>query len=453
MTDKGGKTSRAQFATKLGVIATTVGSAVGLGNIWRFPYEIGTHGGGAFLVCYLFFIFVIGVPLICSEFSIGRSARKGITGAFREVSGSRWMGKIGFIGVLTALLIMGFYSVVSGWTMEYLFQSVAGGLKYSTQAEYAAQFDSFSSGAFRPLFWTLLFIAINYFVLVRGVEKGIEKVSNIMMPLLLLILIVFSVHSLMMPGAWEGVKFMFKPDFSKINSSVVLGAMGQAFFSLSIGMGSMITYASYFSADTKLGRTTLVIAVCDTLVAILSGLIIFPAVFSYGGTPAAGPTLVFEVLPTIFHRIPGGMIWSALFFLLLFIAALTSAISMSEIGISYLCDEFGMSRKKATLVAQGAIAVLSVLCAFSFGPLADFKIFGMTVFDLFDYVTASILMPVCGLLVAILGGWLSRKGFLADELTNGGGLRGRGVSLVQLSLRWICPTAIVLVFLHSMGVI
>ncbi len=453
MSANGGKTSRAQFGTRLGVIATTVGSAVGLGNIWRFPYEIGTHGGGAFLLCYLFFIFVIGVPLISSEFAIGRSARKGITGAFREVSGKKWMGILGLTGVLAALLIMAFYTVVSGWTMEYLFQSVTGGLKYATQAEYAEQFSLFSKDAFRPLFWTFLFIIINYFVLVRGVDKGIEKISNIVMPILLLILIAFCVHSLMMPGAWDGVKFMFTPDFSKINASVLLGAMGQAFFSLSIGMGGMITYGSYFSKETNLGKTTLIIAVSDTLIAILAGLIIFPAVFTYGGTPAAGPTLVFEVLPTIFHRIPGGAIWSALFFLLLFIAALTSAISMSEIGISYLSDEFGWNRKKATIVAQCTIAALSIGCALSFGPMADFKIFGKTMFDLFDYVSASVLMPIGGLIVALLGGWGAKKGFIKDQFTNNGLISGTGAGLVQLSLRWICPTAILLVFLNSLGLL
>lgn len=444
---------RAQFGTRLGVLATTVGSAVGLGNIWRFPYEAGTHGGGAFLICYLFFIFLIGVPLICAEFSMGRGTRNNILGAYKtQARGGRWH-YMGYVAIVASLMILSFYSVVAGWTLEYFFQSISGGLDMATQSEYHVKFDHFSTGNLWPVLWTVIFLLVNFGILVRGVSGGIEKMSNILMPLLFLILVAFCVNSLLLPGADEGLAFLFRPDFSKITGDVLLGAMGQAFFSLGIGSGCMMTYSSYFRPQTRLVRSAVTIAALDTLVALMAGIIIFPAVFSFGGSPAAGPTLVFEVLPAIFHQMAGGVWWSALFFLLLFLASLTSTISMAEISVAFFTEEKGMRRITAICLTIGIALTFGALCALSFGSLRGFTICGLTVFNLFDFVSSSILLPAGGFVLAIFTGYFVDKRWMRAELSNGGRLRCREFGLIEACLRYICPAAIVLVFLNCMGLI
>lgn len=442
---------RAQFGTRLGVIAATVGSAVGLGNIWRFPFEAGTHGGGAFLLVDLFFVFVIGVPVVIAEFVIGRSTQLNVRGAFRELAPGKPWGIVGYIGIVASVMILSFYSVVAGWTMEYIYQSVVGFGGINGESALHTRFDIFSQSNWRPAMWTVLFLLCNYMILVRGVKGGIEKMSNIMMPVLFLILLVFAVNSLMMPRAYEGLEFLFKPDFSQITPKVVLSGMGQAFFSLSLGLGCLITYSSYFNRSTPLAQTAFTTAGLDMLVAILAGVIIFPAVFTYGQEPAAGPKLVFEVLPSIFMHIPGGMIWSTFFFVLLFLASLSSTISMSEISIAYLTDDCGMSRRKATSLNIGIAMVLGILCALSFGCLGGVKIFGMTLFNLFDYVSSNILLPLGGMIISIFVGWVFDRRMLRDELGGGGTRLGRiGISLLVFCLRFVAPLCIGLVFVFGL---
>jgi len=448
MTDK-----RAQFATRLGVIATTVGSAVGLGNIWRFPYEAGVHGGGAFLLIDLIFIFVIGVPVICAEFIIGRHTGSNVRGAFKLLAPGKAWGMVGYIGILASLLILSFYSVVAGWTLEYIYQSVTDFSGVHTAEGLHDQFDSFAQSNWRPVMWTAIFLLCNYWILARGVRSGIEKMSNIMMPLLFLILLVFAVNSLMMPEAARGLEFLFKPDFSKVTPSVLLGGMGQAFFSLSLGLGCLITYSSYFKKETPLVRTAFTTAGLDTLVSILAGVIIFPAVFTFGQEPAAGPKLVFEILPSIFSNLSGGMIWSTLFFILLFLASLTSTISMSEISIAYFVEEYGMSRKKATGLNIVIAMVFGVLCALSFGCLSDFTIGGLTLFNLFDYLSSNILLPVGGMVISIFAGWVLDRVVLYQEL---GSPVKRFPRLIAKSivfcLRFVAPICIGLVFIFGLGI-
>lgn len=444
--------NRAQFATRLGVIATTVGSAVGLGNIWRFPFEAGANGGGAFLLIDLFFIFIVGVPVVCAEFIIGRHTGSNVRGAFRSLTPVKAWGAVGYLGLLASVMILSFYSVVAGWTMEYFFRSFGGfGGADSVEALHG-RFDAFATSDWRPLGWTIAFLSINYLILSRGVEKGIEKMSNVMMPLLFAILIVFCVNSLMMPGASEGLKFLFSPDFSKVTPKVVLSAMGQAFFSLSLGLGCLITYSSYFKRDTPLLRTAGVMASLDTLVAILAGVIIFPAVFTFGMEPAAGPKLVFEILPSIFSRLPLSILWSALFFLLLFLASLSSTISMSEICIAYLTDEHGMSRRKATIINIATAMVLGGLCALSFGSLSGFTIFGMTLFNLFDFMASNILLPLGGMAISIFAGWKLDKSITLSELTptDCSAFSALAVKAVIFCLKFVAPLCIGLVFVYGL---
>ena len=442
---------RAQFATRIGVIAASVGSAIGLGNIWRFPYEAGQHGGGAFLLIYILFVFAIGVPIICSEFLIGRSSHSNVLGAFQKLErkGSKWH-LISYVGILSSLMILSFYSVVAGWTLEYTIQSVAGGLKDSSPDYLANYFQEFTTQSNRSLMWTIVFLLLNYLIIRKGLKNGIERMSNIMTPLLFVILLVFCVNSLMMPGAADGLKFLFVPDFSKITPKVMLGALGQAFFSLSLGVSTLITYASYFKKDVPLVRSASIVAGLDTLFAIVAGLIIFPALFTYGIEPTEGPKLVFEVLPYIFSQTPGGQIWATAFFFLLFLASITSTISMSEISISFFCEEWKMTREKASMLNTVIAIVFGSLCALSFGAAADWKIFGMTVFDLFNFTTANLLMPVCGIVFAIFAGWFMDKKLVRGQLTNDETLKVRTYKSIVFSLRYIAPLAILSIFLYQL---
>lgn len=444
---------RAVFATRIGAIATAVGSAVGLGNIWRFPFEAGTHGGGAFMICYIAFIMILGIPVICAEFIIGRHTRANETRAFRRLApGTPWH-LVGYIGLIASILILSFYSVVAGWTLEYFTGSFSLFAADATTADQHQRFGQFISGNWRPVFWTITFLAINFAVLLRGVQKGIERLSNILMPIMFLLLIAFCINSLTMPQASEGLRFLFHPDFSQITPSVLLSAMGQAFFSLSIGLGCMITYGSYFSDRTDLIRCASVTALLDTGVAILAGIIIFPAVFSFGMSPQSGPTLVFEVLPAIFSQLQGGALWSILFFFLLFLASLTSTISMSEISISYFMEEHRMSRTRATTFTIGIAVILGTVCALSFGPLQHITVGGLTAFNLFDYLSSNILLPLGGMLISIFTGWVVDRRIIRTQITKGSRGGSHWLRPIVFCLRYVAPIGIALIFLNSIGII
>ena len=443
---------RAVFSTKFGAIATTVGSAVGLGNIWRFPYEAGVHGGGAFMVCYLFFVLVLGIPLLTAEFIMGRGTRSNVFGAYRKLApGTRW-DYLGILGIVASLMILSFYAVVAGWTAEFCLESISGNLYFESAEERHEGFMRLTSGG-NSVVWTIIFLVFNFLILIGGVTKGIERASNILMPIFFLLLVAFCINSFRMPAFSEGIHYLFHPDFSQLSPSVILGAMGQAFFSLSLGLGCMMTYASYFNDRNRLGKTAVTTALLDTCVAILAGVIIFPAVFSFGLSPQAGPTLVFEVLPHIFFQLPGGMFWSTLFFLLLFLASLTSTVSMSEISISYFCEEKKMSRGKATVLSTIISLFGALLCALSFGPLEDFTIFGQNFFNLFDYTSSNIFLPVGGFCCSIFVGWLIKKKFINDQLTDNGTHKFQFLGILIFFLRWICPIAIFLIFLNSIGIL
>ncbi len=444
--------SRAVFGSKFAAIVTTVGSAVGLGNIWRFPYEAGSHGGGAFMLCYCVFAILICLPVLIAEFILGRSSRSDAVGSYEKYSDKKIWKLAGFISVSASILIMGFYCVVGGWTLEYCIESLFGIVDFSSEEAGHRQFLSMTSG-WASVYWAIAFSLCNYLILVRGVTKGIEKMSSFLMPMLFLILLIFCIHSFFLPGFGEGMSFLFHPDFSKINSSTLIGALGQAFFSLSLGMGCMITYSSYFTDQTKLGKTAVTTMVLDSMVALMSGIIIFPAVFSYGFSPAAGPTLVFEVLPNIFYRMVGGGIWSTLFFLLLFVASITSIVSVTEIFISVLVDQKKMSRKKASTVACSIGTVLSILCALSLGPCREIAIGNTSLFDVLDYLASNILMPIGGMMCAVFVGWVVDRRYIKAQLTNGGQHKFPLLKPLVFFLRYICPLAVLLIFLDSSGLL
>lgn len=443
---------RAHFTSKLGIVAAAAGSAVGLGNIWRFPYELGNSGGGAFLLIYLLFTILLGLPIMTSEFLIGRSSESNAAGAFRKLApGSKW-SIVGVMGVLSAFLIMGFYTVVSGWTLEYVFQTIANNFSHKNTAELTESFSAFTANTWRPLLWIVLFLVGTCTVIFLGVKNGIERSAKFLMPMLFVLLIVLSIRSITLPGGAEGLAFLFKPDFSKIDSTVILNAMGQAFFSLSLGMGCMITYGSYISKKNHLAHTVLQVTTLDTFVAILASVAIFLAVFAFGIDPAHGPTLVFITLPNIFAQIPGGYLWAILFFLLLSVAAFTSTISLVEVIVAYLSEEFKLSRTKAIAIAACGIAILGIFASLSLGVWSDVHIFGLSFFDFLDSLTAKILMPLGGLLISLFAGWVMKKDLMLAELSNNGKYKTAYFKAYIFLVRYLTPIAIFIVLLNELGV-
>lgn len=446
-------TKRAGFATRLGAVAAAVGSAVGLGNIWRFPFEAGQNGGGAFILVYIVCILIMGIPVILSEFIIGRSTHSNMKAALLRLSPGKRYYLFTYVCILGSFVVIGFYSVVCGWIIEYLYQAALGGLQGHTPEQYSSMFTALVTNPWRCVGWTVLFLLLNFMVMSRGIEKGIERVASVMMPLLFVILLVFCVNSLLLPGARQGLEFLFYPDFSELTMRGVLDAFGQAFLSLSIGISCLVTYSSYFSDDTSLTKDATTVAALDTLVAILSGVMIFPAVFSFGVEPTAGPRLIFEVLPGIFQQMTGGYFWALLFFLLVFFASLTSTISLSEIPITFMIEEYRMSRPRAILWTALFTFALAVLAALSFNVLDQVKILGKSIFDAMDYAASNIFMLLGGLFTAVYVGWILDRKVVHEQLTNGGRLKGAMEPYLIFCLRYVAPVSIFFIFLYLTGII
>lgn len=452
------KKERGNFGSKLGVILASAGSAVGLGNIWRFPYETGNHGGAAFILIYLGCILLLGLPIMIAEFLIGRHSQANTTRAYQILApGTQWRW-VGRMGVLAGFLILGYYSVVAGWTLEYIFEAVSNSFAGKTPAEFISSFQSFSSNPWRPALWLTLFLLATHFIIVKGVEKGIEKSSKIMMPTLFIIILILVGCSVTLPGAGKGIEFLLKPDFSKVDGNVFLGAMGQAFFSLSLGMGCLCTYASYFSKNTNLTRTAFSVGIIDTFVAVLAGFIIFPAAFSVGIQPDAGPSLIFITLPNVFQQAFSGIpilayIFSVMFYVLLALAALTSTISLHEVVTAYLHEEFNFTRGKAARLVTTGCILLGILCSLSLGVTKEFTIFGLGMFDLFDFVTAKLMLPLGGLLISIFTGWYLDKKLVWSEITNNGTLKVPTYKLIIFILKYVAPIAISVIFINELGLL
>ncbi len=452
------KLERASFGSKLGVILATAGSAVGLGNIWRFPYMTGQNGGAVFIIIYIFCVLLLGIPCMVSEFIIGRHGQSNTARAFSKISGGSAWTLIGYMGVLTGFLISSYYAVVSGWCLEYLWASLLGKLQ-GDPAYISSYFESFSQDPVKPVFWTFLILLATYLIIENGVRDGIERASKLMMPILFILLLIIVVASCMLPNANKGIEFLLNPDMSKVNGDVFLAALGQAFYSLSIAMGCICTYASYFSKHTNLPGAAVQIGVIDFLVALLAGLVIFPAAFSVGVNPDSGPSLLFITLPNVFQQafsvIPGlGYIIAMLFYILLSMAALTSLMSLHEVSTAFLEEEMGTTRKNAALIVTVCCMFLAIFCSLSLGVVERYHFFGMSLFSLFDFVTGQLFLPIVGFLTCILIGWFVPHKIVRDEFTNRGTLDNGGLFHIYLFLvKYVCPICIMFIFLHQFGLL
>ena len=447
---------RARFGSKLGVILATAGSAVGLGNIWRFPYMAGQNGGAVFIMIYIFCILLLGIPCMISEFIIGRHGQANTARAYRKMAGGTMWSFIGYMGVLTGFLITGYYAVVSGWCLEYVWASVLGKL-HGDPAFITNYFTSFSQDPVKPVFWTLIILLTTYLIIENGVRDGIERASKLMMPTLFILLLIIVVASCMLPDAEKGIEFLFKPDFKKINGEVFLAALGQSFYSMSIAMGCICTYASYFSKHTNLTNSAVQIGVIDFIVALLAGLVIFPAAFSVGVRPDSGPSLIFITLPNVFQQafsfIPSlGYFISVLFYILLSMAALTSLMSLHEVSTAFLQEEMVITRKKAARIVTVSTIIVGAMCSLSLGAWSKYQFFGKTVFDLFDFVTGQLFLPIVGFLTCIFIGWFVPHKIVRDEFTNWGTLRnGTLFHIYLLLVKYVCPVCILFIFLRQLG--
>ena len=451
--------ARVDFASKVGMVLATAGSAVGLGNIWRFPVMTGQSGGGAFLIIYILCVIALGLPLMTAEFIVGRHAHTNTAQAYKQLS-SHWLwSRVGQFGVFTGWFIMCYYVVVSGWTLGYLFDTLAGTFQTLGREPggetFGSHFVAFISSPWKPVVCMAAFVLASHFVITRGVQRGIERFSKLLMPLLFIIMLLLSVCSLFTDGAAAGLGFLFKSDFSRLSPAVCLSALGQAFYSMSIGMGVLCTYASYFDRKADLAGIAFRVSIIDTLVAILAGVVIFPAVFSAGIQPDSGASLVFVALPDVFRDVFAGIpalgwIVSVMFYALLVLATLTSVISIHEVPTAWLSEELGISRRRATSIVSGVCLVVGAACALSMGPLSWLTIGGKNLFDGFDWVASQVLLPLSGILVSSFVGWVMDRRILREELTNNGTLNYAGRRWLVWMLRYFVPIAIAAVFVSGL---
>ena len=425
------------FGTKIGAVLVAAGSAIGLGSIWRFPYIAGENGGGAFVLLYLICVLLLGIPVMLSEFAIGTATRKGPVKAYAQFS--KWWKPLGYNSIIVSTLVSGFYYIVAGWSLYYFVASINGTL-YSGE-EFHSIFESFRASWKEP-FYTMLFILMTHIIVARGVRKGLERTAELVMPVLFIMMLAIALRTAMMPGAREGYEFFFKPDFSKaFTIKTIVSAIGQAFFSLSIGLGCLITFASYFKKGTNLSTTAWSASMMTFLVAILSGMVIFPAVFSVEGLePTQGPTLIFETLPFVFKDMAMAQFWSAIFFLLIALAAITSTITFHEVITEYFQEYHNLSRHAGAVVSTAIAVASAILCLWS-----------GKIFDLFDMVTADVLMPLGGLLTCIFAGWRLDRKFFKKEISNDGTLRAPLFGVLVFLLKWVAPLLIGTTFIYNLA--
>jgi NSS family neurotransmitter:Na+ symporter len=444
---------RDSFGSRFGALVAMAGSAVGLGNLWRFPYLVGENGGAAFIIVYVILSFVICLPIFVSEFVIGRRSQKNAYSAFRDLSGGSAWRWVGLFTIIVPLIVLSYYSVIGGWSVEYLLKSITfsftGG---ESQSALSTMFSDFVSSAWGPLLVHTGFLLVTTLIVMVGIKDGIEKFSKVMMPMLFFIVIGIAIYSMTLPGAKAGLDYLFNPDFSKINGKAIAAALGQAFFSLSLGFGTIMTYASYVDKKENPLFQSVATASSDLLFALVAGMAIMPAVFAFGISPQTGPGLVFETLPYVFGQMPAGGFIAILFFLALLVAAVTSSISMLEVGVAYLVEEKKISRIWACVILFAICWVVGAVCSLSFGPLSHIKIDGGNIFDFFDNLSSNILMTLGSLLTVLFVGWRLKKTDVYDEFTNGGTLstNARIFGVLWFLIRYICPLAIILIFVSGL---
>ncbi|MCX7611552.1 MAG: sodium-dependent transporter [Ignavibacterium sp.] len=448
---------REKWGSKIGFVLAAAGSAIGLGNIWKFPYVAGQNGGAAFFIIYIFCVILIGLPVIIAEIILGRTAQKNPVGAFKKLSDSKFWPWVGAMGVFAGFIILSFYSVVAGWSVGYVYESATGVFYNFNSAQSAAEhFNHLTKNVTWGVGMLAIFILMTMFFVYAGVQKGIEKGSKIMMPLLFILLIIVMIRGITLEGSDEGLAFIFHPDWSKVTPKTFLEALGQAFFSLSLGMGAMLTYGSYMSRNDNVPKSSLEIVVLDTLVAVIAGVAIFTAVFATGQNAAQGPGLIFHTLPIVFTKMPGGYFVGIIFFILLTIAALTSAISLLEVVTAYFVDEKNWSRHKAVLVFGSLAFLVGIPSVLSFNIIENYKIFGMNFFDVANYLSSNIMLPLGGLLIAIFVGNVWGIDKVLQELKQGSDKLFTNyswiVSLWVVLIKYVSPILILFVLLQSIGV-
>ena len=445
--------SRDSFGSRLGVLLAMAGSAVGLGNLWRFPYLVGENGGAAFIIIYLACVCFICLPIFISEFVIGRRSQKNAYAAFRDLSGGSAWRWVGLMTVIVPLIVASYYCVIGGWAFEYLWKSCTfsftGG---ASQEAVSTMFSDFVSSPWGPVIGQTLFLLVTTLIVIIGIKDGIERFSKLMMPILFIIVIAIAVYASTLPGSGAGFEYLFKPDFSKVDGGSFASALGQAFFSLSLGFGTIMTYASYVDKKDNILFQSTSTAIADTMFALIAGMAIMPAVFAFGINPQSGPGLVFETLPYVFGKMPGGGIVAILFFLALIVAALTSSISMIEVGVAYLIEEKKLKRTTACVVLFLICWILGIFCALSFGPLAEVKLAGRSIFDFFDNLSSNILMTLGSLLTVLFVGWRLKKTDIYEEFTNGGTLSAnvKIFGVLWFLIRYVAPIAVIVIFISGL---
>ena len=445
--------SRESFGSRFGALVAMAGSAVGLGNLWRFPYLVGENGGAAFIIVYIALSFLICLPIFISEFVIGRRSQKNAFAAFRDLSGGGIWSAVGLFTIIVPLVVLSYYSVIGGWSIEYFVKSLTFSFTGNdSQAAMSTMFSSFVSNPWLPLICHTGFLLATTMIVVVGIKDGIEKFSKVMMPMLFFIVIAIAVYSLTLPGAGKGVDYLFNPDFSKIDAKACAAALGQAFFSLSLGFGTIMTYASYVDKKENILFQSTATAVSDLMFALIAGVAIMPAVFAFGLNPQSGPGLVFETLPYVFSQMPAGGVVAILFFIALLVAALTSSISMLEVAVAYLVEERKFSRIGACITLFVICWIVGALCSLSFGPLSNIQIGGRGIFDFFDNLSSNILMTLGSLFTVLFVGWRLKKTDIYDEFTNSGTLstNAKLFGILWFLIRYVAPVAIIVIFLTNL---
>ncbi|MGR8980473.1 MAG: sodium-dependent transporter [Gammaproteobacteria bacterium] len=448
------KTIYGEWSSRFAFILAAIGSAVGLGNIWKFPYITGANGGGAFVIVYLLCIALIGIPIMMAETMLGRRTRQDPVNTMEilteEAGADKNWRYLGWMGVSAGMLILSYYSVIAGWAMAYVLKAFTGTFFNADAAAIKDVFDGFVGSPMKLIFWHSLFMAATLLIVVRGVSEGLEKSVRLLIPSLFALMILLLAYAMTTEGYFQGLHFLFKPDFSKLTADSVLTAMGQAFFTLSLGMGAVMVYGSYLSKQVSIAQTSIIIAAADTVVALLAGLIIFPIVYTHGLHPDSGPGLIFKTLPIAFGNMTGGWLFGILFFLVLTIAALTSSIALIEPAVAWLVESKGFRREKACIAAGSATWLAGLGTVFSFNLWSDFKVFGLNFFELLDYLTANLMLPIGGFCIAVFSGWMMHRQNTEEELNLS---KARSYQLWRFLVGYVAPFSVFLIFLHVVGVL